>query len=173
VKSLAFYKFLVAALSVLLALVGVLSAFLFLQAKRELDHFKNREGELHQQLANLQVQLEAREEFLQRLQSDPDFLDRVVRQRLGYARPDELIFRFDVDRKTATLPGTKPAVDPAPPAKPAPPPAPVHSPTKTPVLSNATKPPVLTNATKVPPATSPRATPAGNTTLRSGGARHN
>jgi cell division protein FtsB len=171
VKSLAFYKILVAALSVLLVLVGVLSVFLFLQAKRELDHFKNREGELRQQLANLQVQLESREEFLQRLQNDPDFLDRVVRQRLGYARPDELIFRFDVDQKTATLPGTKPAVEPPAPQKPAPAPPSRGAPAKAP--ASPPKPPVLSNATKPAPAVNSRPTTTGNTSLRSGGARRN
>jgi cell division protein FtsB len=29
-----------------------------------------------------------------RLLEDPEFLERVARERLGYARPDELIFRF-------------------------------------------------------------------------------
>jgi cell division protein FtsB len=32
--------------------------------------------------------------YLARLLEDPEFLERVVRERLGYARPDELLFRF-------------------------------------------------------------------------------
>ena len=46
------------------------------------------------------LDVKARKEFAQkeaymtRLIDDPEFLERVVRERLGYARPDELLFRF-------------------------------------------------------------------------------
>ena len=35
-----------------------------------------------------------KEAYMARLIDDPEFLERVVRERLGYARPDELLFRF-------------------------------------------------------------------------------
>ena len=109
-KSIAFYKFLVVGLAVMLVLTGVLSALLILQARRELDHYNREEGDLRSQLKDLQVQLAQREEFLDRLENDPAFLEREVRQRLGYSKPDEMIYRFDVDPLTSTpIPGYSPA----------------------------------------------------------------
>ena len=67
------------------------------------------------QLKDLQLQLAQREEFLDRLENDPAFLDREVRQRLGYAKPDEMIYRFDVDPLTSTpIPGYSPVPDTPP-----------------------------------------------------------
>jgi cell division protein FtsB len=113
VKSVAFYKLLVAGLAGLLVLVGVLSAALVLQANRELEHFRRDELDLRAQLNQVQLQLDQRQEYLQRLFNDPDFLEREVRQRLGYAKPDELIYRYDVDPLTANpMPGASPADGP-------------------------------------------------------------
>jgi cell division protein FtsB len=33
--------------------------------------------------------------FLQRLRSDPSMAEKVIRERLGYGKPGEVIFRFD------------------------------------------------------------------------------
>ena len=35
------------------------------------------------------------EKILQRLRTDPAYVERVIRRKLGYAKPDEYIFRFD------------------------------------------------------------------------------
>jgi cell division protein DivIC len=99
-KSPVFYKLLVGVLIVLLAAVGVLTGYLLHNAQLEEEHFRKQEDDLRQQLADVTVKLQKNEEFLQRLQSDPDFADRLARLRLGYAKPDELIFRFDVDPVT-------------------------------------------------------------------------
>jgi cell division protein FtsB len=138
VKSIAFYKFLVAGLAVMLVLTGVLSALLILQARRELDHYNREESDLHSQLKDLQVQLAQREEFLDRLENDPAFLEREVRQRLGYAKPDEMIYRFDVDPLTSTpIPGYSPAPD-TPPKSPSSKSSSKSATSKTPAPSNHT-----------------------------------
>src|SRR5579859_5609018 len=36
----------------------------------------------------------------QRLQSDDAYLQRLIRRELGYARPDELVYRFPYDDRT-------------------------------------------------------------------------
>jgi cell division protein DivIC len=33
--------------------------------------------------------------MLHRLRHDPVYIERAIRQRLGYARPGELVFRFE------------------------------------------------------------------------------
>lgn len=35
------------------------------------------------------------EEQLRRMREDPAYVEMVIRRRLGYAKPDELIFRFE------------------------------------------------------------------------------
>jgi cell division protein FtsB len=128
----------VAGLAVMLVLTGVLSALLILQARRELDHYNREESDLHSQLKDLQVQLAQREEFLDRLENDPAFLEREVRQRLGYAKPDEMIYRFDVDPLTSTpIPGYSPAPD-TPPKSPSSKSSSKSATSKTPAPSNHT-----------------------------------
>jgi len=31
---------------------------------------------------------------LERLRTDPEYVDKVIRRKLGYAKPDEFIFHF-------------------------------------------------------------------------------
>ena len=46
-------------------------------------------------LAAAEDALRAKELILQRLQTDPAYVEKVIRMNLHYAKPDELIFRFD------------------------------------------------------------------------------
>ena len=76
----------------LLALVIFFSS-LILQTYREYKNFKAGELKIEEQLAQARKELEYKEMYLS-LMEDQDFLERVARERLGYARPDELLFRF-------------------------------------------------------------------------------
>jgi cell division protein FtsB len=136
VKSIAFYKLLVGGLVVLLALTAVLSATVILQARRELVNLRREEQVVRDQLKQVQLQLDQRQETLDRLENDPAFLEREVRQRLGYAKPNELIYRFDVDPLTANpLPGYSPAPD-----------TPASTKSSTAKTSPSNKPPATTKA---------------------------
>jgi cell division protein FtsB len=46
-------------------------------------------------LAEAEQRLRDQEHVLQRLRTDPAYVEMKIRQRLGYARPEEFIFRFD------------------------------------------------------------------------------
>ena len=61
---------------------------------RKYDHFKERQDRIEYALTQARKEFEQKEVYLTRLLEDPEFLDRIVRERLGYARPDEVIFRF-------------------------------------------------------------------------------
>lgn len=76
----------------LLVLVVFFSG-LILQTYREYKNFRARELKIEEKLAQARKELEYKEMYLS-LMEDPDFLERVARERLGYARPDELLFRF-------------------------------------------------------------------------------
>ena len=76
----------------LLVLVIFFSSFI-LQTHREYENFKERELRIEEKLIQARKEFEYKEIYLELLE-DPEFLERVARERLGYARPDELLFRF-------------------------------------------------------------------------------
>lgn len=81
----------------LLGMLVVLIIFftsLILQTHREYSNFKARENRIEQKLIQARKEFEQKEAYLTRLLEDPEFMERVVRERLGYSRPDELLFRF-------------------------------------------------------------------------------
>jgi len=80
---------------VLLAVFGVGTGVLFLEARAEYDALKRRQAASQRELAAARERLAEQERFLQRLRSDPLLAEKVIRQRLGYGRPGEVIFRFD------------------------------------------------------------------------------
>ena len=84
----------------LLMLVGMLCVLviffggLLLKTHREFQNFQSRQDRIELKLIQARKEFEQKEAYLARLLEDPDFLERVVRERLGYSRPDELLFRF-------------------------------------------------------------------------------
>jgi len=84
-------------LLMLLGMLGVLIVFfggLLLKTHREFQNFKERQDRIETKLIQARNEFEQKEAYLSRLLEDPEFLERVVRERLGYSRPDELLFRF-------------------------------------------------------------------------------
>ncbi len=78
-----------------LVVVLVLMSAAVLQTYRQYETMRKREIALAVQLEKKQDELRNRQEYLRLVLEDPHFLERVVREKLGYARPDETIFRFD------------------------------------------------------------------------------
>ncbi len=87
-------------LFMLLGMLVVLVIFfvsLLLKTHREFENFKARQNRIESRLIQARNEFEQKEAYLQRLMEDPEFLERVARERLGYSRPDELLFRFSDD----------------------------------------------------------------------------
>lgn len=80
-----------------LALVGaaVGSALFFWQTRREYTRLRAIEQRVEQRLAETELKLAEQEEILRRLRTDPAYVERVIRRRLGYAKPDEFVWRFE------------------------------------------------------------------------------
>lgn len=74
---------------------GLCLVVLFGQTYREYTNIKSREVQYEEKLAEMEAKLKEKEETLHRLRHDPVFIERVIRERLGYAKPDELVFRFE------------------------------------------------------------------------------
>tara|TARA_B100001248_G_scaffold262736_1_gene261976 strand:- start:34577 stop:34909 length:333 start_codon:yes stop_codon:yes gene_type:complete len=60
--------------------------------------------ELKQELESLHREVNKHEAYLKRLLTDPVFFDSVVRQRLGYTREDEVVYRFEEEDLKQQLP---------------------------------------------------------------------
>jgi len=75
--------------------VGAGSAVFFWQTRREYNQLRQVERATQRRLAEAEQRLRDQEQVLQRLRTDPAYVEMKIRQRLGYARPEEFIFRFE------------------------------------------------------------------------------
>ncbi len=91
----------------LFAGLGIAGAVLFKEAHDEFGQIQQVEAANRRRLAEAQERLKDQERVLERLRSDPAYVDRVIRMKLGYAKPDEFIFRFEADGSTGVSPGPK------------------------------------------------------------------
>lgn len=89
-----FRRFLIAIyLLAFLAGVSVFGVF-FWQTRQEYRQLLEAEARAKVRLAEVQEKVREQEMILDRLRTDPAFVEYVIRRRLGYAKPDEMIFRF-------------------------------------------------------------------------------
>ena len=68
---------------------------LLIEAQREYGKLKKDQAASAAKLAAARMRLQEQQRILERLRSDPVFVEKVIRTELGYARPGEVIFRFD------------------------------------------------------------------------------
>lgn len=62
---------------------------------KEYTQFKERDILLQERVAAERTEFERQQKYYNRLMNDPYFLEAVVRDRLGYVRQNELVFRFE------------------------------------------------------------------------------
>lgn len=79
----------------LFVVVAIWSGLFFLQMHRELTALRAQESENRRRLAAAETKLREQREYLDRLHHDPELVERVIRRKLGYARPEEFVFRFE------------------------------------------------------------------------------
>ena len=54
-----------------------------------------QEATSRRRLAEAEAKLREQEKILERLRNDPVYVEKVIRRRLGYAKPEEFIYRFE------------------------------------------------------------------------------
>ena len=81
-------------LTLLLLFVVIFMGTALLRTYREYSAYKQKEVELTAQLEAKQAELRQRQEYLRMVLDDPEFIDRVIREKLGFAKPSEKVFRF-------------------------------------------------------------------------------
>jgi len=69
------------------------------QTRKQLAVLESRQQEQQAKVDQLLTDLEAKNEYLELL-DDPVFLERIVRERLGYTNPEEWIYRFPKEETT-------------------------------------------------------------------------
>ena len=70
------------------------SGAFFWQTRREYDRLLAIEAKAKIRLAEAEQKLREQERVLDRLRTDPAYVESVIRSRLGYAKPEEDIYRF-------------------------------------------------------------------------------
>jgi cell division protein FtsB len=97
-KNINWPKFTNGIFAALFAGISFWAAMFFLEMHQELTQHRAQE-ELHRsQLVALQAKLDEQRKYLDRLQHDPALVETVIRQKLGYVRGDEFVFRFEDQR---------------------------------------------------------------------------
>ena len=101
-KSTLIYKLLITVLAIVLVLGGAYAGKTIHETQLQVDRFRTDEEKVKSQLDALKLKLDKNEEFLQKLETDPVFLEHFAREKLvNYAKPDEFIYRFDPDPLTS------------------------------------------------------------------------
>jgi cell division protein DivIC len=81
--------------AVMLSGLGIGAGVLLLEARAQHRQLKQIEAETLRKLADAKSRLSEQERILNRLRTDPEYVERVIRKRMSYARPGEVIFRFE------------------------------------------------------------------------------
>lgn len=79
---------------VLTALV-VWAGAVFFETRAEYNQLKQTEAEIRRRLAEAQARLAEQERNLQRLKTDPEYGEKIIRKRLQYVKPGEMIYWFE------------------------------------------------------------------------------
>ena len=75
--------------------LGAATGVFFVRAWQDYQLLRAQETTMATRLAKAEAQLKDQERVLQRLRTDPAYVERVIRRKLGYARADEFVFRFE------------------------------------------------------------------------------
>lgn len=88
-------KLIIGLYSVLFVAVGLWAVVFFLQIHRELTGMRAQEAANQRRLESAKSKLAEQQAYLEKLKNDPELVERLIRQKLGYARPGEFVFRFE------------------------------------------------------------------------------
>ncbi len=78
--------------------VGAGSSVFFWQTRQEYNQLKLVEASTQRRLREAEQRLQEQESTLHKLRTDPDYVAMIIRKRLGYAKPEEFVFRFEADQ---------------------------------------------------------------------------
>ena len=62
-----------------------------------LEATRDGESEALSHLAELEAKTESKRRSLQLMKQDHEYVERMIRQKLNYAKPEEIVFKFEFD----------------------------------------------------------------------------
>ncbi len=88
-------RFLAGIFLALFAVLAVVSAAFFWETRRELQRHREVEAANRLVLERKEAELRAQEERLERLRTDPAYVEKAIREGMNYVRPGETVYRFE------------------------------------------------------------------------------
>jgi cell division protein FtsB len=90
-----FSKLILGIYGALFVVVTVWAGGFFVQMHRDYTALKAQETAIQRRLAEAEARLKSQEKYLDQLRHDPVLIERIIRQKLGYAKEQEFVFRFE------------------------------------------------------------------------------
>lgn len=88
-------RFLIIVLVALLSAVSTGLVIVWAQTQREYANFERKFHETDKRLVAMRTEREFKEAYLRAFLNEPEFVERVIRERLGYVEPGDVVFRFE------------------------------------------------------------------------------
>lgn len=93
------HKFLCGLFLIFFLSIIIFFGSLWLQAYKEHIIFKKQENKLQQKLLTLQNEKNMKEDYINKIDNDEEFVEWVAKQRLGYATDNEIVFKFNKEHE--------------------------------------------------------------------------
>ena len=87
-------RFLATLYAVVFLALSAFAGISFMQTYQELDNMRTQASETRQKLQVAEQELREQERALAQLRSDPQYVESMIRRKLGYAKQGETVFRF-------------------------------------------------------------------------------
>lgn len=88
-------RFILALYLALIVGIGLTGGLYFMDARAEYNRLLRIQAESRRRVAEAELKLKYQEQVIERLRSDPAYVEKVIRSKLRYARPEEYVFRFE------------------------------------------------------------------------------
>ena len=87
-------RFLATLYAVVFLALSAFAGISFVQTYQELANMQTQETETRQRMQVAEQELRDQQRMLAQLRSDPQYVESMIRRKLGYAKQGETVFRF-------------------------------------------------------------------------------
>ncbi len=87
-------RFLASFYAVVFLALSAFAGISFMQTYQELGNMRTQATETRQKLQVAEQEMREQERMLAQLRSDPQYVESMIRRKLGYAKQGETVFRF-------------------------------------------------------------------------------
>ena len=88
-------RFILALYLAIIVGIGLTGGLYFMDARAEYNRLLRIQTESRRRVAEAELKLKYQEQVIERLRNDPAYVEKVIKRKLGYARPEEYVFRFE------------------------------------------------------------------------------